>query len=259
MGEKVSYEVNDKGVAILKINNPPMNALDEVTMLELEFSMHQIEVDDTVKVVIITGEGDTFVVGADVNKVKEVDTEEEGMHLTSRAHEIMNLIENSKKPVLAAINGACLGGGTELALACHIRIAGDQAQMGLPEIMLGIMPAFGGSQRSARLIGSARALDMMLTGRFIDAAEADRIGLVNKVVPHDKVLDEALDMAKQISYKSTLAVKAILEAVLEGVKLPLKEGLELESKCFGRLAGSEDKKEGIAAFFEKRKPQFTGK
>jgi enoyl-CoA hydratase len=222
----------------------------------MEDCARRIPSDEKVKVVIVTGEGPTFVVGADINKVSEVDTIEKGIDATSRAHAILNLIENSRKPYIAAVNGLCLGGGTELALACHLRIAGDQAQMGLPEIMLGIMPGFGGTQRSARLLGTARALEIMLTGKFIDMKEAERIGLVNRVVPNAEVLDEAMKLAKSISSKGQVAVRAIVEAVIEGVKLPLDDGLALESRLFGRLAESEDKKEGIKAFFEKRKPVF---
>jgi enoyl-CoA hydratase len=253
---KVSYHVDERGIAVMKINNPPMNALDEQVMFEMEGCARRIPSDEKVKVVIVTGEGPTFVVGADINKVSEVDTVEKGIDATSKAHAILNLIENSRKPYIAAVNGLCLGGGTELALACHLRIAGDQAQMGLPEIMLGIMPGFGGTQRSARLLGTARALEIMLTGKFIDMKEAERIGLVNRVVPNAEVLDEAMKLAKSISSKGQVAVRAIVEAVMEGVNLPLDDGLALESRLFGRLAESEDKKEGIKAFFEKRKPVF---
>ena len=253
---KVSYNVDERGIAVMKINNPPMNALDEQVMFEMEDCARRIPSDEKVKVVIVTGEGPTFVVGADINKVSEVDTVEKGIDATSKAHAILNLIENSRKPYIAAVNGLCLGGGTELALACHLRIAGDQAQMGLPEIMLGIMPGFGGTQRSARLLGTARALEIMLTGKFIDMKEAAQIGLVNRVVPNNEVLDEAMKLAKSISLKGQVAVRAIVEAVMEGVKLPLDDGLALESRLFGRLAESEDKKEGIKAFFEKRKPVF---
>ena len=206
MTDKCTYTVDDKGIALLKFNNPPMNALDADTMYQLEDSMKSIASDGKVKVVVITGEGPTFVVGADVNKVREVNTSDEGIELTSKAHEILNLVENSKKPVIAAINGLALGGGTELAMACHIRIASDQAQMGLPEIMLGIMPGFGGTQRAVRLLGPSRALESMLTGKFIAMAEAEKIGLVNSVVPNDKLLEEAIKLAKQISYKGQLAV-----------------------------------------------------
>lgn len=259
MADKCYYEVNERGVALLKINNPPMNALDEPTMRQLESSMKKLAADDTVRVVVITGEGATFVVGADINKVKEVDTREKGEALTSEAQGIINLIENLRKPVIAAINGLCLGGGTELAMACHLRFISDQAQMGLPEILLGIMPAFGGTQRAARILGPARAMEVMLTGKFLPAAECDRIGLVNRVIPHASVLDEAMKFAKELSFKGQLAVSAIIEAVLVGGSMSLADGLKLESRLFGGLAASEDKKEGIAAFLEKRRPSFKGK
>lgn len=259
MADKCYYEVSERGIALLKISNPPMNALDEETMRQLESSMKKIAADEAVKVVVVTGEGATFVVGADVSKVKEVDTREKGEALTSEAQGIINLIENLRKPVIAAINGLCLGGGTELAMACHIRFIGDQAQMGLPEILLGIMPAFGGTQRAARLLGTARAMEIMLTGRFLPAAECDRIGLVNRVVPHAALLEEAMKFAKELSYKGSVAMGAIIEAVTRGADMPLAEGLKLESRLFGRLAETEDKKEGIAAFLEKRRPSFKGR
>lgn len=256
MADKCSYTVDDKGIALLKFNNPPMNALDEETMYALESSMKRIAADDAVKVVIMTGEGPTFVVGADVNKVKNVKTFDEGVKLTSQAQAIVNLVEDSKKPVIAAINGLALGGGTEIAMACHMRIASDQAQMGLPEIMLGIMPAFGGTQRAVRLLGPSRALEVMLTGKFIAMPEAEKIGLVNAVVPHEKLMEEAMKLAKQVAYKGQLAVRAIVEAVMVGGRLSMEEGLKLESRLFGKLAESEDKEEGISAFLEKRKPKF---
>jgi enoyl-CoA hydratase len=259
MADKCCYEANDRGVALLKINNPPMNALDEATMRQLEESMNMIASDGSVRVVVVTGEGPTFCVGGDINKIKEVDTKEKGQALTSEAQSIINSIENLRKPVIAAINGLCLGGGTELAMACHMRIMGDQAQMGLPEILLGIMPAFGGTQRAVRLLGTAKALEIILSGKFLAAAECEKIGLVNRVVPHASVLDEAMKFAKELSYRGPLAVGAIIEAVMEGGRMPLADGLKLESQLFGKLAESDDKKEGIAAFLEKRKPSFKGK
>ena len=216
MSDKCNYEVNERGIAVLKINNPPMNALDEMTMRELENAMKKIAADDSVKVVVITGEGPTFIVGADINKVNEVDTREKGETLTAEAQGIINLIENLRKPVIAAINGLCLGGGTELAMACHLRLIGDQAQMGLPEVMLGIMPGFGGTQRAARLLGPAKALEIILTGKFLTAGECEKIGLVNRVVPQAELNNEAMKLAKELSFKSRLAVSAIIEAVVEG-------------------------------------------
>lgn len=253
---KVTLELGEKGVAVLKINNPPLNAIDEEVIIGLEDAARKIAEDEKVKVVVLTGEGAAFVAGADIKKVREVKTEKDGIEVTSRGQAILNTIENSRKPYIAAINGLALGGGTEIALACHIRILGDQAQMGLPEVRLGILPAFGGSQRSPRLIGKARALELMLTGNFIDAKECERIGLVNHVVPQADVLVEATKMARSIANKGQVAVRAIMEAVMEGGKMSLEEGLKLESRLFGKLAVTEDKEEGIAAFLEKRKPVF---
>ncbi len=256
VSEKCRYEVTEKGIAVITIHNPPMNALDEETMYSLEELVLKAESDNSARVVVITGEGPTFIVGADVNRVKEVTTAEEGRSLTSQAQAIINRIEDCRKPVIAAINGLCLGGGMELAMACHLRFMSDQAQMGLPEIMLGIMPGFGGTQRGARLLGTARALEIMLTAKFVTSAEAAAIGLVNDVFNHDNLMEETIRFAEKIASKSQLAVKTIMEAVLDGSTLSLKEGLALESECFGRLAESEDKNEGIAAFMEKRKPVF---
>jgi len=254
--EKCTCTVDEKGVALITLSNPPMNAFDEEMLLGLEETVKTIVSDPACKVAVISGDGPTFIVGADVNKVREVRTFEDGVETTARAQGIMNLIENSRKPFIAAINGLALGGGTELALACHLRVAGDQAQMGLPEIMLGIIPAFGGTQRMARLLGPARAMEYMLTAKFIDMKEAERVGLVNRVVPHADVLPEAKKLARSIASKGQLAVRAIVEAVMEGARLPIREGLALESELFGKLASSEDKEEGIRAFLEKRKPVF---
>ena len=197
---------------------------------------------------MVTGGGPTFVVGADVNKVREINTCESGIATTSEAQGIINRIQDSRKPFIAAINGLCLGGGTELALACHMRIAGDQAQMGLPEILLGIMPAFGGTQRAARLLGPSRALEIMLTGRFVDMSDADRIGLVDRVVPHADVVQKAQKLARGIASKGQLAVRAIVEAVMDGVKLP---GARAVARArFGRLAASEDKEENTRVFWK---------
>lgn len=253
---KVTYEVDEKGVAVVKINNPPLNAIDEEVIIGLEDAAKKIAEDKAIKVAVLTGEGGAFVAGADIKKVREVKTEKDGIEVTSRGQALLNTIENSRKPYIAAINGLALGGGTEIALACHMRILGDQAQMGLPEVRLGILPAFGGSQRSPRLLGKARALELMLTGNFIDAKECERIGLVNHVVPQAEVLDAAKKLARSIANKGQVAVRAIMEAVMEGGRMSLEEGLKLESRLFGKLAVTEDKEEGIAAFLEKRKPVF---
>ncbi|MBN2283871.1 MAG: enoyl-CoA hydratase/isomerase family protein [Deltaproteobacteria bacterium] len=253
---KCRYDVDEKGIAILKIDNPPLNAIDEDVLNDLERSLRDIADDPAVKVVIITGEGMAFIAGADIKKMQEINTASEAESMAERGQSILNLIEHSQKPVIAAINGLALGGGTELALACHIRIGAQSAQMGLPEVRLGILPGFGGTQRSARLLGSAKAMELMLTGAFIGMAEAEKIGLVNAVVPDASLLEEAGKLAGKIASKGQLAVRAIVTAVVEGLKMPLAEGLKMERTLLGRLAESADKKEGVAAFIEKRKPVF---
>ena len=256
---KCGYEVDQKGVAILKINNPPMNAIDEELMDQMEAALQDIAGDDAVKVVIVSGEGMAFIAGADIKKMQDIDTASETEAMARRGQDLLNMIENSRKPVIAAINGLALGGGTELALACHMRIAAQSAQMGLPEVRLGILPGFGGTQRSARLLGPARALELMLTGKFIGMAEADKIGLVNMVFPDEELMDEAKKFAAKIATKGQLAVRSIVEVVIEGVKKPLAEGLKMERELLGKLAETDDKREGVAAFIEKRKPAFTDK
>lgn len=245
-----------ENVAVVYFDNPPLNALDEETMEAFEDVMNKLTQDSTVHVIMLTGKGSTFVVGADVNAVQQVDTYQKGVEVTSRAQAIVSLCELSPKPVIAVINGLCLGGGMEIALACHMRIAAANAQMGLPEIMLGIIPAFGGTQRSARLLGNAKALEIMLTGMFINMDEALRIGLVNRVYSPETLMDESLKFASSIAKKGQVAVRAIVEAVMQGSKLSLEEGLKLESTLFGKIAETHDKKEGIEAFLQKRKPQF---
>ncbi|MEW6527579.1 MAG: enoyl-CoA hydratase-related protein [Spirochaetota bacterium] len=256
MGNKCYYQMEKENVAVVYFDNPPLNALDTETMEQFESVMKQLMQDNGVHVIVLTGKGSTFVVGADVNAVKEVDTYEKGVEITSRAQAIVSLCELSPKPVIALINGLCLGGGMEIALACHMRIAATNVQMGLPEIMLGIIPAFGGTQRSARLLGNAKALEIMLTGMFITMDEALRIGLVNRVYPAETLMEEGLKIASSIAKKGQVAVRAIVEAVMKGSKLSLEEGLKLESTLFGKIAETHDKKEGIEAFLEKRKPQF---
>ncbi len=256
MSNKCYYQIEKDNVAVVYFDNPPLNALDEEVMEAFEDVMNKLTQDSTVHVIMLTGKGSTFVVGADVNAVQQVDTYQKGVEVTSRAQAIVSLCELSPKPVIAIINGLCLGGGMEIALACHMRIAAANAQMGLPEIMLGIIPAFGGTQRSARLLGNAKAIEIMLTGMFINMDEALRIGLVNRVYLPEVLMDESLKFASSIAKKGQVAVRAIVEAVMHGSKLSLEEGLKLESTLFGKIAETHDKKEGIEAFLQKRKPQF---
>lgn len=248
----------DENVAIITIDHPPVNALNLQTMKELNDVFAACEQDVKVKAIVITGAGSfAFVAGADVKLIDKITTAEEGARLAIDGQQILNRIEKSLKPVIAAINAVCLGGGNELAMACHIRVASDRAKLGQPEINLGIIPGFGGTQRLARLCGIARARELCLTGDIITAQEAFRIGLINKVVPDSEVLKQSIGIAKKITVKSAKAIQMIQEAISDGVKKTLEEGLLLEAKLFGKVCETADKNEGVKAFLEKRQPKFT--
>jgi enoyl-CoA hydratase len=247
-------------IAFITINRPDkLNALNALAKSELKQLFLDLQHDTEVDVVIVTGSGEkAFVAGTDIKELKELD-EQQGMLFSERGQEVFNLIENLGKPVIAAVNGYALGGGTELALACHIRIASDNAKFGQPEVNLGIIPGYGGTQRLARLVGKGRALEMILTGDQIDAQEALRIGLVNKVVSLPELMNSATSMAQKIIGKGQVAVRLALMAVNATQEVSLTSGQTFEAELFGRCCGSEDFKEGTAAFLEKRKPNFRNK
>jgi enoyl-CoA hydratase/carnithine racemase len=225
---------------------------------ELDAAFDEVTANDEVKAIIITGAGQFFIAGADINEIYEVrDKPDEAEAFIKKGQQLFLKIERSEKPVIAAMNGRfALGGGNELAMACHIRIAEDGLRLGQPEINLGIIPGWGGTQRLPRLVGKGKALEMMLTGDHITAQEAYRIGLVNKVVPTGRVLKEAKGIAKRITSKSALPIAAIIRAVNEGLEQSLEEGLATEAQQFTSLQGTEDMEEGLKAFLEKRKPVF---
>ncbi len=248
----------EEGVGVITIDRPPVNALSMKVMSELNQVLESCEKDSLVKVIVITGAGSfAFVAGADVKEIDAINTEADGARLAAEGQKIIDRIEKSLKPVIAAINAVCLGGGNELAMACHIRICSDRAKFGQPEISLGIIPGFGGTQRLARLSGIARARELCLTGDIITAQEAFRIGLVNHVVPDSEVLKQAIGMAKKIATKGQKAVHLIQEAIWSGFEKPLQEALAVEIKLFGKVCATEDKKEGVKAFLEKRQPKFS--
>ena len=253
----IKVSVEDR-IATLTIDHPPANAFNRQVVEELDSAFDEVTANDEVKAIIITGAGQFFIAGADINEIYAVkDKPEEARAFIERGKELFNKIEASRKPVIAAINGRfCLGGGTELAMACHIRIAEDGVRLGQPEINLGIMPGWGGTQRLPRLVGKGKALEMLLTGDHITAQEAYRIGLVNKVVPTGRVIREAKGLAKRIISKSALPTAAIINAVNEGLEKDLQGGLKVETEQFLSLQGSEDMEEGLKAFLEKRKPVF---
>lgn len=254
----IHLDVSDK-TAVITIDHPPANAMNNQVMAELEAALDAALADEQVKVIIITGAGQFFVAGADINEINEVkDDPQAAAALIEKGQNLFLKIERSPKPVIAAINGRfALGGGNELAMACHIRLAEDSVQFGQPEIKLGIMPGWGGTQRLPRLVGKGKALELLLTGMNIKAQEAYRLGLVNKVVPVGSVVREARRMAAVIANWSALPVAAILTAVGDGLtETNLTEAMEIELREFIALQGSEDMAEGLAAFLEKRRPVF---
>jgi enoyl-CoA hydratase len=250
----------DGHVALLTINRPKvLNALNTSTMDELRRAVLEVKHDDSVRVAIITGAGEkSFIAGADINELA-VQTPTQGKEHALRGQHVFDLIENLGKPVIAAINGFALGGGCELALACTLRIAADTARLGQPEINLGIIPGYAGSQRLPRLVGKGVALDLLLTGRHVMADEALQIGLVNRVVPASELMNEARKLAAELASKAPIAVRYIIEAVNKGVEVSFDKGAFLEATLFGLVASTDDMREGTKAFLEKRKADFKGK
>ncbi len=254
--QNAKYTVEDR-IAIVTLDHPPVNAFDTQTVQDLNAAVDMASEDEDVKVVILTGAGRmAFVAGADINEINEITDADHAMQLARAGQGVFNKIEKAKKPFIAAINGVCLGGGLELAMACHLRVAGDRARIGQPEINLGIIPGWGGTQRLARIVGPSKAAEMILTGDPITAQEAYRLGLVNKVVPMGDVLKEAKGLARKIANKSAVAISGAMEAIERGRHLMLAEGLEVEIEQFGAISQSEDMKEGVQAFLQKRPPQF---
>jgi enoyl-CoA hydratase len=244
-------------VCTVTINRPDkLNALNAEAKAELKSVFTGIKTNPGIDVVIITGAGGkSFVAGTDIKELTELNGQS-GKEFSARGQEVFDLIENLGKPVIAAVNGYALGGGCELALACHIRLASENAKFGQPEVNLGIIPGYGGTQRLARLVGRGRAMEMILTGEQIDAVEAHRIGLVNKVVPQKDLLAAATAMAKLIGSKGQIAIRMALKAVNMTEETSLSDGQALEASLFGVCCDSEDFKEGTAAFLQKRKPAF---
>jgi enoyl-CoA hydratase len=249
----------DGAVAIVTINRPDKrNALNSETMDELRRAILALKHDDGVRAVVLTGAGDkAFIAGADINELA-VQTPVGGREHAHRGQHVLDLLETMGKPVVAAINGIALGGGCELAMACTIRVAADTARLGQPEINLGLMPGYAGSQRLPRLVGKGRALELLLTGDAITAAEAHRIGLVNRVVPAAELMTAAKTLAASLAEKAPIAARYIIDAVNRGLEMPLAEAELYEATLFGLVSTSEDMREGTRAFLEKRKPHFKG-
>jgi enoyl-CoA hydratase len=257
--QNVNLAIEDR-TAIITIDHPPANALDTTTVQELAAAFNEATENEQAKVIIFTGAGQFFGAGADINEIIELKSYDQAYDIVRQGQEFFMNIELSRKPVIAAINGRfCLGGLNELAMACHLRLAEDSVQFGQPEIKLGIIPGFGGTQRLARLVGKGRALEIILGGGNIKAQEAYRIGLVNKVVPVGSVVREAKRWAKLLSMWGGVALASAIQAVNEGLNLSLEEGMKREADNFAKLTDTEDMYEGLSAFLEKRRPKFQDK
>jgi enoyl-CoA hydratase/carnithine racemase len=250
----------DGAVAIVTINRPKvLNALNSQTLDELRRLVLELKADASVRVMILTGAGEkAFVAGADITELA-VQTPISGREHALTGQHVLDLIEHMGKPVIAAINGFALGGGCELAMACTLRLAADTARLGQPEINLGLIPGYAGTQRLSRLVGKGRAMELILGGAPIAAAEAERIGLVNRVVPAAELMAEARKLAAQLAKNAPIAMRYIITAINKGLEMPFAEGCVFEATLFGLVASTEDMREGTSAFLEKRKPEFTGR
>jgi len=256
--ENLLYEASG-GVATITVNRPKVgNALNRATLGELEAAFTAVQKDAAVRAAIVTGAGEKFfVAGADINELKE-NTPLSAKEIARRGQLLFSFVERLGKPVVAAINGFCLGGGLELASACTFRTASKNAVVGLPEVKLGVIPGYGGTQRLPRLVGIGRAMEMILTGEPINADEALRIGLVNHVYKSAELLPKTRELVDKMLARGPIALRFALEAAFRGLDLPLDEGLNAESNLFGLLCTTQDMKEGMAAFLEKRPAQFKG-
>ena len=257
--ENIQFEKKNT-IGYVTVNRPKaLNALNMATMVELGTAFADIQSDPAIRGAILTGAGEkAFVAGADINELAQQDAVT-GKAFALRGQSVLSLIENLGKPVIACVNGFALGGGCELALACTMRLASENAKLGQPEVKLGIIPGYGGSQRLPRLVGKGMAMQLVLTGEMISAQEALRIGLVNEVVAPADLIARAEAILGKIAANAPLAVQYTMEAVNRGMEMPLAEGLFLEATLFGVACGTADKKEGTAAFLEKRAAQFQGK
>ena len=256
---RIDYAQAD-GVACVTVTRPKvLNALNAETVGELLEVFQDLRENAGVRVVVLTGAGDrAFIAGADISELAQLDPTA-ARDVARRGQTLCDLIAGAGKPVVAAINGFALGGGCELAMACTLRLAADTAKIGQPEINLGLIPGFGGTQRLPRLIGVGPALEMLLSGEPISAEEAWRLGLVNRVVPAGRLMDEAVSLATTLAAKPPLAVRYILDAVRQGLQMSLAEGCEFEASLFGLVAATEDKREGTRAFLDKRRAEFKGR
>ena len=257
--ENVLVHIRDR-IGYVTINRAEtLNSLNRATVMDLSTAARRLRDDGEVDAVILTGAGEkAFAAGADIPELLELDPST-GRDLARKGQVTLSLFENLGKPVIAAVNGFALGGGCELALACHMRVASEKARFGLPEVKLGIIPGYGGTQRLTRIVGLGRALELILTGEMINAKEAYRIGLVNRIVPRGEVVPAAESLARTIISRGPVAIRLALEAALRGSRVDLESGLTMESDLFGIVCGTADKQEGVNAFLEKRDPDWKRK
>ncbi len=256
--QNVLIEIDD-GIGVVTVNRPQLrNALSSETVEALESALREVEANADVKVVVITGAGKAFVAGADIKEMSTMDTAA-ARAFSQRGHRLITLMEQMKKPIIAAVNGYALGGGLELALACDFIYAAEEARLGLPEVTLGVIPGFGGTQNLPRLIGPSRSKELIFTGRQLTAQQAREWGLVNEVVPADELMTRVMELAQNIARNGTLAISTAKEAVVSGLNVTKENGLRLEGALFGLLFDSEDQKEGMHALLEKRPAAFKGK
>lgn len=256
--QTLTLDVADR-IAVLSVNRPDkLNALNDQVITELGLAITELRGRDDVGGIVLTGTGRAFIAGADISEVGKA-SPIEAQRLARKGQEVFRLFETSPKPTIAAVNGFSLGGGCELAMCCHLRIASEAAKFGQPEVKLGLIPGYGGTQRLARLVGKGRALQLLMTGEMIDAAEAYRIGLANAVVPAAELLDRAKAMLGQMLANAPIALALCVETVNAGYDLPLEEALRYEATAFGLAAATEDMREGTSAFLGKRAPAFTGR
>jgi len=248
------------GIAVITLNRPAvLNALSTALLAELEGALRALDADRGIGAIVITGSGEkAFAAGADIGEFKQIESAAAGAAFARRGQSILRQIARLRLPVIAAVNGFALGGGCELALACDIRIASENARFGQPEVNLGLIPGYGGTQRLTRLVGMGGAMYLCLSGEMIDAEHALRIGLVQRVVPQSELLPEAKRLARVIAGKAPLAVEAAKRAIVAGADTSLDEGIEIEALHFGSVTTTADFREGTAAFLEKRKPKFAG-
>ncbi len=261
-GELVKVK-EEEGVMIVTLSRPPENKVNVLTvrvMQELDDALERFKREDRYKVMVLTGEGPyTFIAGADIKEIANIKSKQDAIQLVKKGQQVLDKIECSDKPVICAINAVCVGGGLELAMACHIRVASDRAKLGQPEILLGIIPGFGGTQRLPRIVGMSKAREILLTGDMISAKEALDVRLIDRMFPDGRLLKEAVGLAKKIASKPQVSVRLIQRALREGEKKGLSDALALEAELFGDVCETEDKKEGVRAFLEKRQPKFQNR